>query len=97
MLNILSRSFATAHLGGKKVAFIGLGNMGLPMAGNLRKNGFEVTGYDVGEKQRKSATEANIVVAESLKDAVANADWIITALPKTEHVQSVLTQDGGIF
>lgn len=60
MLNMLSRSFATAHLGGKKVAFIGLGNMGLPMAGNLRKNGFEVKGYDVGEKQRKSAIEANI-------------------------------------
>ena len=93
----LYRSFATAHLGGKKVGFIGLGNMGLPMASNLQKAGFEVKGYDVGEKQRKSASEANIYVGSSIKDVVADADWIITALPKTEHVESVLTQDGGIY
>lgn len=91
MFKVLSRSFATAHAGGKKVAFIGLGNMGLPMAGNLQKAGFEVKGYDVGEKQRKSAQEANISLADTIKDAVADADWIITALPKTEHVESVLT------
>jgi 3-hydroxyisobutyrate dehydrogenase len=93
----MSRSFATAHAGGKKVGFIGLGNMGLPMADNLRKAGFEVTGYDVGEKQRKSANEANIIVADSVHDAVKDADWIITALPKTEHVETVLTQPQGIF
>jgi 3-hydroxyisobutyrate dehydrogenase-like beta-hydroxyacid dehydrogenase len=50
MLRVLSRSFATAHAGGKKVGFIGLGNMGQPMASNLVKAGFEVKGYDIGEK-----------------------------------------------
>ena len=97
LTRVLARSFATAHAGGKKVGFIGLGNMGLPMAGNLRKNGFEVTGFDVGEKQRNSASEANIKVVDNIKDAVSDADWIITALPKTEHVEGVLTQEGGIF
>lgn len=90
LFKVLQRSFATAHAGGKKVGFIGLGNMGLPMASNLNKAGFEVKGYDIGEKQRKSASEANIDVAASIADAVKDADWIITALPKTEHVESVL-------
>jgi 3-hydroxyisobutyrate dehydrogenase-like beta-hydroxyacid dehydrogenase len=45
----------------------------------------------VGEKQRKNASEANIFVGSSIKDVVADADWIITALPKTEHVETVLT------
>jgi 3-hydroxyisobutyrate dehydrogenase len=34
---------------GKKVGFFGLGNMGLPMASNLQKNGYEVKGYDISE------------------------------------------------
>ena len=84
-------------MGGNKVGFIGLGNMGLPMATNLRKAGFEVKGYDVGEKQRKSAEEANITVVDSIESAVSDADWIITALPKTEHVEAVLTGPKGIF
>lgn len=44
---ILTRCFATG--GPTKVAFFGLGNMGLPMAQNLKKNGFDVTGYDPSE------------------------------------------------
>jgi 3-hydroxyisobutyrate dehydrogenase-like beta-hydroxyacid dehydrogenase len=51
MLSFVRRSF-TSSVVGKKVGFLGLGNMGLPMATNLKKAGFDVTGYDVGEKQR---------------------------------------------
>ena len=54
MLFFARRSFTSA-VAGKKVGFLGLGNMGLPMAQNLKKAGFDVTGYDVGEKQRQSA------------------------------------------
>lgn len=95
---ILTRSFATAHLGGTKVGFIGLGNMGLPMTVNLRKNGFEVKGYEIGEKQKKVAAEAGTQVVGTIKEAVEDADWIITALPKTQHVEKVLTDEAdGIF
>ena len=96
MLFFARRSF-TATVAGKKVGFLGLGNMGLPMANNLKKAGFDVTGYDVGEKQRQSAAEASLTVASSVADAVKDADFIITALPKTEHVESVLKQPQGIF
>lgn len=94
---MLARSFATANVAGKKVGFIGLGNMGLPMTQNLQKNGFEVKGYDIGEKQRKACQEAGIPLADSIKDAVKDADFIVTALPKTEHVEGVLTMEDGIF
>ena len=49
MLFFARRSF-TSTVAAKKVGFLGLGNMGLPMATNLKKAGFDVTGYDVGEK-----------------------------------------------
>ena len=52
---IVFRCFSTTALAGKKVGFLGLGNMGLPMASNLKKAGFEVQGFDLGEKQRKDA------------------------------------------
>lgn len=96
MLFFARRSFSST-VAGKKVGFLGLGNMGLPMANNLKKAGFDVTGYDVGEKQRQSAAEASLNVASSIQDAVKDADFIITALPKTEHVESVLKQPQGIF
>lgn len=89
MLSFARRSF-TASVAGKKVGFLGLGNMGLPMATNLKKAGFDVTGYDVGEKQRQSAAEASLDIATSIEEAVKGADFIITALPKTEHVEAVL-------
>jgi 3-hydroxyisobutyrate dehydrogenase len=65
MLFFARRSFTSA-VAGKKVAFLGLGNMGLPMATNLKKAGFDVTGYDVGDKQRQSAVEASLDVAASI-------------------------------
>ena len=94
---VLRRAFATAHAGGNKVAFIGLGNMGLPMSSNLMKAGFTVTGFDIDASRRKMASEAGIKTTESIKDAVADADWIVTSLPKTEHVESVLFQEGCLF
>ena len=97
MLSKSFRTFALAHAGGNKVGFIGLGNMGLPMSVNLRKNGFDVKGFEIGQIQKKAAAEAGTPVVDSIREAVEDADWIITALPKTEHVLEVLTQKGGIF
>jgi 3-hydroxyisobutyrate dehydrogenase-like beta-hydroxyacid dehydrogenase len=80
----MKRAYSTAI--GKKVGFLGLGNMGLPMAVNLQKNGFDVTGFEIGEKQKENAKQAGTKVASSIAEAVKNADWVVTALPKTEHV-----------
>lgn len=81
----------------QKVAFFGLGNMGLPMARNLKKNGFEVTGYDVSEHAIKVAREAGLEVADSTANAAAGKDFIVTSLPTTKHVEDTLMKDGGIF
>jgi UDP-N-acetyl-D-mannosaminuronate dehydrogenase len=49
------RSFHSSAAAAHKVGFFGLGNMGLPMAINLKKNGFEVTGYDISKDSIKFA------------------------------------------
>ncbi|MCO5732467.1 3-hydroxyisobutyrate dehydrogenase [Rhizobium sp. SSA_523] len=74
------------------VAFIGLGNMGLPMAGNLSKAGHQVTGFDLSEAARKAAEAASLPMARALSEAVAKADVIVTMLPAGAHVISVWTE-----
>jgi len=71
------------------VAFIGLGNMGAPMAANLVKAGFGVRGYDVAEAVRSAAAANGIAVAASLAAAVAGADIVVTMLPAGRHVLAV--------
>jgi 3-hydroxyisobutyrate dehydrogenase-like beta-hydroxyacid dehydrogenase len=71
--------------------------MGLPMALNLKKNGFEVTGYDVNKDAIKVAQEAGIYVAESIAETAQDKHFIVTSLPTTKHVEDTLTKDGGIF
>jgi 3-hydroxyisobutyrate dehydrogenase len=61
-----------------KVAFLGLGHMGLPMALNLSRAGHDVVGFDVFEGARASASAQGLAVAESAVDAAATADVVIT-------------------
>ena len=91
MHRVLARHFS------KKVGFLGMGNMGLPMCQNLKKNGFDVHGYDINEATRKSASEAGITAHDNIASTVQGADFVVTCLPKTEHVETVLKQKGGIF
>ncbi len=63
------------------IAFIGLGNMGLPMASNLVKAGQLVQGFDVLPAANAAAAEAGIRTFESATDAVAGAEVVITMLP----------------
>ncbi|WP_313604479.1 3-hydroxyisobutyrate dehydrogenase [Rhizobium sp.] len=74
-----------------RIAFIGLGNMGGPMAANLVKAGHSVSGFDLSEASVKSATEAGVTAAASLTEAVRDAECVITMLPKGQHVVSVWT------
>jgi len=71
------------------IAFIGLGNMGNPMAANLVKAGHSVVGFDLMAENLKMAGENGIMVASDAVSAVAEADVVVTMLPAGKHVVSV--------
>ena len=72
-----------------KIGFLGLGNMGLPMAANLSRAGHHVVGYDLSAPSLDQAREAGIAVAAQPLDVVGDAEYIITMLPAGRHVLSV--------
>lgn len=74
----------------KRIALLGLGQMGLPMAKNLVSGGFTVVGFDAFEPARVAATNDGIDVASSINEAVAGCDCIITMLPNGKIVQDVI-------
>lgn len=74
------------------IAFIGLGNMGGPMAANLAKAGRKVTGFDLAQASCDAAKADGVTIAVSAKDAVKGADVVITMLPAGKHVVSVWTE-----
>jgi len=81
----------------QNVAFIGLGNMGLPMAINLVKAGLTVTGFDMSAEARAGLVDAGGAVAVDAAGAVAGADVVITMLPNGKIVEAVYAGDDGVF
>src|SRR5260221_6931889 len=73
------------------IAFIGLGNMGGPMAANLVKAGHKVTAFDLVEASRNQAKADGAGIADSAAASVKGADVVITMLPAGKHVISVWT------
>jgi 3-hydroxyisobutyrate dehydrogenase len=71
------------------IAFIGLGNMGGPMAGNLVRAGHKVTGFDLVPAALDAARGEGVRIAASATEAVAGAEVIITMLPAGKHVLAV--------
>jgi 3-hydroxyisobutyrate dehydrogenase len=71
------------------IAFIGLGNMGNPMAANLVKAGHAVTGFDLVAGNLDIARGNSVTVAGSAAEAVKGAEAVITMLPAGKHVLSV--------
>ncbi|WP_420173061.1 NAD(P)-binding domain-containing protein [Micrococcus luteus] len=65
-----------------RFAWIGLGNMGAPMAGNLVASGHAVSGYDLSDAAREDARRVGVDVVGSIAEAVADADVVVTMLPK---------------
>lgn len=80
-----------------RIGFIGLGNMGLPMARNLLKAGHEVTGFDLDTAKAEAFEEAGGKRAGSLGDAVAAGEAVITMLPAGKHVREAYLGDGGVI
>jgi 3-hydroxyisobutyrate dehydrogenase len=76
------------------IAFIGLGNMGGPMAANLLRAGHSVLGFDLMEASRAAASEAGVAIQTSAIAAVRDgaADVVITMLPAGKHVRAVWSE-----
>lgn len=75
-----------------RIAFIGLGNMGRPMAANLVKAGHTVRGFDISTDNVAAAAEAGIGRADTLGDALDGAEAVITMLPAGPQVAAVYDQ-----
>lgn len=80
-----------------RIGFMGLGNMGLPMAQNLLKAGHHVEGVDVNPEAIEKLKSAGGVVAETVKIAASRADVVVTMLPSGKEVREVYFGSGGII
>jgi len=79
------------------IAFIGLGNMGLPMCKNLLKAGHQVIGFDLQQAYRDRLVAAGGKVTDSLAAAVEQAEIVISMVPAGQHVRSVYEGEGGVL
>ena len=80
-----------------KIGFIGLGNMGAPMALNLLKAGNAVSVFDVNAKAVQTLVDADAKATGSPKAAATGAECVVTMLPAAAHVGSVLSGDDGVL
>lgn len=76
------------------IAFIGLGNMGGPMALNLHRAGHAVRACDLSPEARARAADAGLVLADSPAAAVQGAGLVISMLPASRHVEALYFGDG---
>jgi 3-hydroxyisobutyrate dehydrogenase len=81
---------ATAIHPPAKIAVIGLGNMGRPMAACLSRAGYQVIGYDLSSDAREKFSAQGGVVAATVDDAVAGANAVITLLPDGNIVRKAI-------
>ncbi len=79
------------------IAFIGLGNMGLPMAANLAKAGHRVTAFDLSADAVAKARTQGLQIAASAAEAVEGADVVVSMLPASRHVESLFLGDDGLL
>lgn len=80
-----------------KVGFIGLGNMGAPMATNLVKAGHTLTVFDLNQQAVRSLVGVGAEAAPSPRAAVSDVECVVTMLPTAAHVRSVLTGPEGVL
>ena len=80
-----------------RVGFIGLGNMGNPMARNLLKTGYDLTIHDVRRAAGQSLEDAGARWAGTPKAVAARSEVVLTSLPGPREVESVILGDDGVF
>jgi 3-hydroxyisobutyrate dehydrogenase len=79
------------------IGFVGLGNMGFPMAINLAKRGHKVFAFDIDHSKEVEASKHNITFRKEVKSVAKDANIFVTMLPNSEHSQNVCQSEGGIF
>ena len=79
------------------IGFIGLGNMGLPMAEQLLKAGYNVRAFDVSESNLQAASKLGANITKSIAEAAEGASVVVTMLPAGQHVRSVYVERGGLI
>lgn len=79
------------------IGFIGLGNMGLPMAKNLIGAGFKVNGFDLSPDARAALTAAGGTACDTIRTAVEGMDAVVSMLPSGAIVKAVYGGDEGVF
>ena len=77
------------------IGFIGLGNMGTPMAANLVKAGHAVKGFDLSAEILSAAVKRGVVAAKSTADAVADVEFVVTMLPAGDRKSTRLNSSHG--
>lgn len=80
-----------------KIGFIGLGIMGKPMAKNLLKAGYSLVVYDVVAAAVSEVVAAGATAGTSPKDVAASSELIITMLPNSPHVKTVMLGENGVI
>lgn len=80
----------------KKISFIGLGNMGGPMAANLLKADYQVCVFDLVPESVQQLVEKGATTATSALEAATDADIVISMLPAGAHVRSLYTGENGL-
>ena len=80
-----------------RIAFLGLGHMGGPMAGNLVQAGYDVIGFDVVPAALEAARAAGITCADSAREAVAGAGVVLTMFPSGRHLLEAYRGSSGLL
>ena len=78
-----------------KIAFIGLGHMGLPMACNLVKAGHEVIGFDLVPSALEQLVTAGGKAADSAREAIEGVQVVVSMLPASRHVEGLYLGSAG--
>ena len=78
-----------------RIGFVGLGNMGLPMATNLAKSGHTVLGFDTDPAKAAICKTNNVEFHTSISDVARGADIFVTMLPNSEHSVKVCQSNDG--
>jgi 3-hydroxyisobutyrate dehydrogenase len=78
------------------VGFIGVGNMGNPMAANVLKAGFPMTVFDVNPKAMENLVQAGARKAGSAREVVESSEVVLTSLPASPDVEATYLEPGGL-
>lgn len=79
-----------------KVGFVGLGQMGMPLAANMAKAGHAVTAFDIDPRRLQEGARHGLDMAASAAAAVSDADFAVTILPMPADVEDIALSPGGV-